>query len=126
MVRRVPHRSQPRAELTGIDDPDLGPDLHYFFNDTYFPLLGPRLEWAMGERSEVVWADAWEQAKPIIEGCLRQAHPELPVVLTTGYSDVLASDDAHGFELFPKPYSAEQVAGPLREAVMRTDRIVTT
>ena len=44
-----------------------GPDLHFFFNDTYFPLLGPRLAWAMGERFDVVWADGWDQAKPIIE-----------------------------------------------------------
>ena len=43
-----------------------GPDLHFFFNDTYAPLLGPRLDWAMGERFDRVWADAWEQAKPII------------------------------------------------------------
>ena len=44
-----------------------GPDLHFFFNDTYFPLLGPRLPWAMGERFDVVWADAWDQARPIID-----------------------------------------------------------
>ena len=44
-----------------------GPDLHFFFNDTYFPLLGPRLPWAMGARFDAVWADAWDQAKPIIE-----------------------------------------------------------
>ncbi|WP_348773008.1 PAS domain-containing protein [Methylobacterium sp. 37f] len=44
-----------------------GPELTFFFNDTYFPLLGPRLEWAMGERFDVVWADGWEQAKPIID-----------------------------------------------------------
>ena len=44
-----------------------GPDLTFFFNDTYFPLLGPRLPWAMGERFDVVWADAWAQAKPIID-----------------------------------------------------------
>ncbi len=44
-----------------------GPDLHFFFNDAYFPLLGPRLTWAMGERFDRVWADAWEQAKPIID-----------------------------------------------------------
>lgn len=45
-----------------------GPDdLHFFFNDTYFPLLGPRLAWAMGERFDVVWADGWSQAKPIID-----------------------------------------------------------
>ena len=44
-----------------------GPELHFFFNDTYFPLLGPRLPWAMGERFDKVWADGWEQARPIIE-----------------------------------------------------------
>ncbi|MCJ2020385.1 ATP-binding protein [Methylobacterium sp. E-065] len=47
-----------------------GPDLHFFFNDTYFPLLGPRLPWAMGARFDAVWADAWDQAKPIIEAAL--------------------------------------------------------
>ncbi|WP_428833410.1 MULTISPECIES: PAS domain S-box protein [Methylobacterium] len=44
-----------------------GPGLHFFFNDAYAPLLGPRLAWATGERFDVVWADAWEQAKPIID-----------------------------------------------------------
>ncbi len=44
-----------------------GPDLSFFFNETYFPLLGPRLPWAMGERFDKVWADAWEQARPIVE-----------------------------------------------------------
>lgn len=44
-----------------------GPELHFFFNDTYFPLLGPRLSWAMGERFDKVWADGWDQAKPIID-----------------------------------------------------------
>lgn len=43
------------------------PDLYFFFNETYFPLLGPRLSWAMGERFDTVWADAWAQAKPIID-----------------------------------------------------------
>jgi PAS domain S-box-containing protein len=41
-------------------------ELTFFFNETYFPLLGPRLRWAMGERFDRVWADAWEQARPII------------------------------------------------------------
>jgi PAS domain S-box-containing protein len=44
---------------------------------------------------------------------LRADHPELPVILTTGYSDALARNDAHGFELVRKPYSAEQVASAL-------------
>ncbi|WP_206239977.1 hybrid sensor histidine kinase/response regulator [Novosphingobium terrae] len=40
--------------------------LTFFFNETYFPLLGPRLSWAMGAPFGQVWADGWEQAKPII------------------------------------------------------------
>ena len=63
-----------------------GPDLHFFFNDTYFALLGPRLPWAMGERFDVVWADAWEQAKPIIEDAFagRSRHfDDLPWKLDT-------------------------------------------
>ncbi|WP_210318484.1 GAF domain-containing protein [Aureimonas endophytica] len=47
-----------------------GPDLHFFFNDAYFPLLGPRLSWAMGARFDEVWADAMAQALPIIEAAM--------------------------------------------------------
>ena len=42
-------------------------DLTFFFNESYFPLLGPRLSWAMGAPFQVVWSDAWAQAKPIID-----------------------------------------------------------
>ena len=44
-----------------------GPDLHFFHNDAYAPLLGPRAAWAVGARFDEVWADAWVQAKPIID-----------------------------------------------------------
>ena len=63
-----------------------GPDLSFFFNETYFPLLGPRLPWAMGERFDVVWADGWEQAKPIIDAAFageRQRFVDLPWKLDT-------------------------------------------
>ncbi|AWN47579.1 hybrid sensor histidine kinase/response regulator [Methylobacterium terrae] len=53
---------------------------------------------------------------------LRSQHPTLPVILTTGYSDVLARDDAHGFDLVRKPYSAEQVARALRAVLNRQKR----
>lgn len=42
-------------------------ELTFFFNETYFPLLGPHLSWAMGAPFQEVWADAWEQAKPIVD-----------------------------------------------------------
>ena len=57
---------------------------------------------------------------------LRADHPKLPVVLTTGYSDVLARDEAHGFELVRKPYSAEEVGKVLRAATARRPKVRPT
>jgi PAS domain S-box-containing protein len=45
---------------------------------------------------------------------LQRRLPDLPVVLTSGYSHVLAQDGAHGFELVHKPYSADQLSKVLR------------
>lgn len=50
---------------------------------------------------------------------LRRRLPDLPVVLTSGYSHVLAQDNAHGFELVHKPYSAEALSRALRRAVAK-------
>lgn len=48
---------------------------------------------------------------------IRSNYPELPVVLTSGYSNVLAEDGTHGFELLHKPYSVEQLSRILRKFV---------
>ena len=45
---------------------------------------------------------------------LKQRFPMLPVVLTSGYSDVLASGGAAGFELLRKPYSVEALSHLMR------------
>ncbi len=61
-------------------------ELTFFFNETYFPLLGPRVSWAMGAPFREVWADAWEQAKPIIDHAFagrRQRFTDLPWKLDT-------------------------------------------
>ena len=47
---------------------------------------------------------------------IRQGWPQLPVVLASGYSHVLAQEGAHGFELLHKPYSADQLSRVLRRA----------
>ncbi|GGE82976.1 PAS domain-containing protein [Sphingomonas prati] len=47
---------------------------------------------------------------------IRETYPHLPVVLTSGYSNVLVQDGTHGFELLHKPYSVEQVSRVLRNA----------
>jgi len=41
---------------------------------------------------------------------LRTRHPNLPVVLTSGYSHVLAEKGSDGFELLNKPYSIDQLS----------------
>ena len=48
---------------------------------------------------------------------IREAYPNVPVILTSGYSHVLAQNGAHGFELLHKPYSIEQLSRVLRKAV---------
>ena len=54
---------------------------------------------------------------------IHRNHPQLPVVLTSGYSEVLAQQGSHGFELLHKPYSVEQLsrilAGTIQRAVAR-------
>nr|WP_245516734.1 ATP-binding protein [Methylobacterium segetis] len=50
---------------------------------------------------------------------LQRRLPDLPVVLASGYSHVLAQDGAHGFELLHKPYSAEQLSTVLRHVTAR-------
>jgi DNA-binding NtrC family response regulator len=50
---------------------------------------------------------------------IRRRFPDLPVVLTSGYSHVLAEDVRHGFELLHKPYATEELSRILRR-VMRS------
>ncbi|MFK7701963.1 PAS domain-containing protein [Pseudomonas caspiana] len=44
-----------------------GKDLNFFFNDAYRPILGPRLDGALGQSITTLWADAWEQVRPLVE-----------------------------------------------------------
>ena len=50
---------------------------------------------------------------------LRQRRADLPVVLTSGYSEELADSGYEGFEFLAKPYSAEQVARVLAKSMQR-------
>jgi DNA-binding NtrC family response regulator len=48
---------------------------------------------------------------------IRRRHPHIPVLLTSGYSHVLAQNGKHGFQLLHKPYSVEQLSRILRKAL---------
>jgi CheY-like chemotaxis protein/anti-sigma regulatory factor (Ser/Thr protein kinase) len=45
---------------------------------------------------------------------VRNRWPDLPVVLTSGYSHVLAEKGSHGFDLLQKPYTVEALMNVLR------------
>lgn len=44
---------------------------------------------------------------------IRADHPRLPIVLTSGYSELLAKDSGHGFPLLRKPYSLKELSAVL-------------
>jgi PAS domain S-box-containing protein len=52
-----------------------------------------------------------------LAGVIRDRYPGLPVVLTSGYSNVLAENAHRGFELIQKPYSVEALSRILRKAI---------
>ena len=50
---------------------------------------------------------------------LRSRHPTLPVLLASGYSNVLATSGSHGFPLLHKPYSVAELSESLRNILSR-------
>nr|WP_218961271.1 response regulator [Pseudomonas syringae] len=43
-----------------------GPDLVFFHNDAYTPILGPRKDNAIGALIPDLWADVWDQVAPLV------------------------------------------------------------
>ena len=74
-----------------------------------------------GARYDLVFSDVVMPGMSGLELAkeLRRHRPELAVVLASGYSDVLAREENHGFELLQKPYSAKQLARALSNATAR-------
>ncbi len=71
------------------------------------------------DRFDVVFTDV---LMPGISGIelaqqVQRLYVNLPVVLTSGYSEVLAQNGTYGFELLQKPYSVEQLSQILRKAI---------
>jgi CheY-like chemotaxis protein len=48
---------------------------------------------------------------------IRRRRPDVPVVLTSGYSHILAEEGSHGFELLQKPYTVEGLTRVLQRAI---------
>ena len=73
------------------------------------------------DRFNIVFTDVVMPGMSGIElaGEVRRLYPRVPVVLTSGYSHVLAQNCSHGLELLHKPYSVEQLSRVLGKALGR-------
>ena len=89
----------------------------------YITVLANNAEEALAElardadRFDVVFSDV---VMPGMNGIdlahrIREEHHDLPVLLASGYSHVLAQNGTYGFELLHKPYSVEQLSRLLRK-----------
>jgi len=97
---------------------DLGYQSHWVANaEEALERLG-----ATGAGFDVVFSDVVMPGMGGIELARRLARlmPDLPVILATGYSHVLAQEANHGFELLQKPYSADQLSRVLRRVARRS------
>lgn len=53
---------------------------------------------------------------------VRRLYPDLPVILTSGYSNVLAEEGRHGFELLQKPYAVDDLSRLIGRVLNRGKR----
>ena len=79
-------------------------------------------------RFDVVFSDV---VMPGISGLelaieIRRLYRSLPILLTSGYSHVLATHGAQGFELIQKPYSADALSRRLQEILAERETHLTT
>jgi PAS domain S-box-containing protein len=74
-----------------------------------------------GDRIDVVFSDVMMPGMSGIElgQEIGRRYPALPVILTSGYSEVLAQNGTHGFELLHKPYSIDALSRILRKVSRR-------
>jgi PAS domain S-box-containing protein len=70
-------------------------------------------------RFDIVFSDVMMPGMSGLElgRLIREQYPALPVVLTSGYSDVLANEGSSGFDLLHKPYSVELLSRAMRRAL---------
>ncbi|GAA0515399.1 hypothetical protein GCM10008937_23950 [Deinococcus depolymerans] len=102
-----------------------GPDLTFFCNDAYLPTLGVKGSWALGARSDVVWAEIWKDIGPRISQVLSEGHATwdeglLLFLERSGYTE----ETYHTFSYSPLADDTGAVTGMLCVVTEESERVV--
>ena len=122
-VERVEAKRTGRILLVE-DNPEVGE-----FAQSLLREIGHEVEWAHnGEEAlgrarngsfDAVFSDVVMPGMSGLElaDALNRSHPDLPVILTTGYSDQIAASGARGRTVILKPYRLETLSTALDQAL---------
>jgi len=102
-----------------------GPEMTFFCNDAYLPTLGVKRDWALGARSERVWAEVWDAAYSRIRhvqttGKATWDEGLMLVLERSGFPE----ETYHTFSYSPVYDDALQVGGMLCVVTEVTDRVI--
>ncbi len=102
-----------------------GPDLTFFCNDAYKPTLGVKEAWALGSRSDVVWAEIWPDIGPRIAQVLRTGQATWDEALLLflerrGFTE----ESYHTFSYSPLADESGTVTGMLCVVSEETERVI--
>ncbi|WP_067067306.1 ATP-binding protein [Roseateles chitosanitabidus] len=102
-----------------------GPEMTFLCNDAYLPTLGLKREWALGARSERVWAEVWDAAYSRIRHVLTTGEATwdeglLLFLERSGFPE----ETYHTFSYSPAYDDALRVTGMLCVVTEVTDRVV--
>lgn len=101
-----------------------GPELRCFYNDAYRPILGHRVDTALGERFDVVWANIWDELTPLIERTLAGGNVTATDMLLDLQRGGVPEDSWWTFTYSPAFDDAGQVAGLLCVTGETTGRVI--
>jgi signal transduction histidine kinase len=102
-----------------------GPELSFFYNDSYRPTLGTKHAWALGSPARRVWAEIWPAIGPRIDTVLQtgQATWDEGLLLfleRSGYPE----ETYHTFSYSPLPDDAGAIGGMLCVVTEETERVI--
>jgi len=102
-----------------------GPELTYFYNDAYIPVLGKRHPWALGQAPRVVWPEIWDTIGPQAEIVLNQGratwNEQLELIMErNGYTE----ETFFTFSYSPIPDETGRIAGVYCACSEETQRVL--